>query len=164
MHEPVTSGAVLRPTARVLLIDASERVLLFRMRPVDGPVFWAPPGGGLEPGETHEQAAVRELREETGWRDPVLGPFIGRRRHVVTWNDGVTYDSRERWYLARVDALEIDDAGWTDDERLDMGEHRWWTAEELDATAERLTPSDLPRRLSALLAHGPPGEPWDLPT
>ena len=59
------------------------------------------PGGGVESGETHEEAAVRELVEETGWAEPVIGPVIGHRRHVVTWS-GVTYDCREQWFLARV--------------------------------------------------------------
>jgi 8-oxo-dGTP pyrophosphatase MutT (NUDIX family) len=162
MDEPVAAGAVLRPTVRVLLVDGSDRVLLFRMHPTDRPAFWAPPGGGVEPGESDEQAAVRELREETGWPDPMVGPLIGHRRHVVTWNDGVTYDARERWYLARVDTLEVDDAGWTDDERLDMSDHRWWTLNELDATAEELTPDDLAVRVRSILIDGPPAEPWVL--
>ncbi len=162
MVDPDAPRAVDRPTARVLLIDGLDRVLLFEMHPADGRVFWCPPGGGLEPGETHGQAAVREVREETGWGAPVLGPVIGRRRQVVTWNDGVTYDCAEVWFLARVEALEVDSASWTDEERIDMGAHRWWTLEELqDATVE-LTPNDLATRVRAILADGPPAEPWQL--
>ena len=157
----MAAGAVLRPTARVLLIDAAERVLLFDMHSDDGQVFWAPPGGGVEPGETHEQAAVRELTEETGWASPVLGPEIGHRRHVVSWS-GVRYDCRERWYLARVDRLEVDDAGWTEEERTDMRAHRWWTPDELAATADRLVPADLASVVATILRDGPPGEPWEL--
>ena len=77
MDEPATPLAVERPTARVLLIDGRDRVLLFEMHTADGRVFWCPPGGGLEAGESHEQAALRELTEETGWRDPMIGPLIG---------------------------------------------------------------------------------------
>ena len=162
MDEPTAPGAVLRPTARVLLIDADERVLLFRMETLDGRVFWCPPGGGLDAGETFEQAAVRELREETGWREPALGAFLGTRRHVVTWHDGITYDCRERWFHARVDQLEVDDADWTDDERLDMGEHRWWTLADLGATREELVPRDLAGLVATVLRVGPPDAPLDL--
>ena len=162
MDDPAAAGAVERPTARVLLIDALERVLLFEMHTADGRVFWCPPGGGLEPGESHEEAAVREVREETGWAVPVLGPVIGERRQVVTWNDGVTYDCPEVWFLARVDALEVDTSSWTDDERVDMGAHGWWTLEELETTTVELTPNDLATRVRSLLGDGPPAEPWRL--
>ncbi|MYE54873.1 MAG: NUDIX domain-containing protein, partial [Chloroflexi bacterium] len=57
-----------RPAARVLLIDDRDRVLLFDValpqRPDDR--LWITPGGGLDPGETREDAAIRELYEETG--------------------------------------------------------------------------------------------------
>jgi ADP-ribose pyrophosphatase YjhB (NUDIX family) len=162
VDEPVAPGAVLRPTVRVLLLDAQDRVLLFEMHTADGRVFWCPPGGGIDGDESPEDASLRELREETGWRDPSIGPLIGHRRHVVTWNDGITYDCRERWYLARVDALEVDDAGWTEDERLDMGRHHWWTLDELRGTDEDLTPTDLADRVRTILTEGPPRVPWEL--
>jgi ADP-ribose pyrophosphatase YjhB (NUDIX family) len=155
------AAGVLRPTARVLLIDGSDRVLLFLMNSDDGQVFWCPPGGGLDPGETYEQAARRELVEETGWSDPVLGPHIGNRRHVVAWS-GVTYDCRERWYLARVDALDVDRRGWTAEEVADMTDARWWTQDELARTRERLVPADLAGIVAALLHDGPPVGPWEL--
>jgi 8-oxo-dGTP pyrophosphatase MutT (NUDIX family) len=142
--------AVERPTARVLLLDGRDRVLLFEMHTADGRVFWCPPGGGLEAGETHEQAAVREVREETGWATPVLGPVIGQRRQVVTWNDGVTYDCSEVWFLARVDALDVDTSSWTDDERIDMGAHRWWTVDDLGAATVELAPNDLAERVRSI--------------
>ncbi len=157
MTEPV-----VRPTARALLVDAAERVLLLRARELSGSMFWFPPGGGIEPGETSDDAVLRELTEETGWADPVVGPVIGYRRVVVAWSDGVTYDCRETWYWARVDTLDVDVTGWTEDERRDMDEFRWWTLEELEHTDERLAPADLAARVRTLLADGPPAQPWTL--
>ena len=55
-----------RPASRILLTDPAGRVLLFRFTPDDRPPFWCTPGGALDPGESYEQAARRELREETG--------------------------------------------------------------------------------------------------
>ena len=159
MDGPAAPGATLRPTARVLLVDSSERALLFRMVSEDlGDTFWMPPGGALESGETHRQAAVRELREETGWSDPVVGPTIAERQYLITWS-GIRYDCRETWFLARVDSLEVDTSGFTEDEKVETLEWRWWSADELSTTTDRLMPPRISELLVLALRDGTPGWP-----
>ncbi|MEU7895201.1 NUDIX domain-containing protein [Nonomuraea sp. NPDC049152] len=61
-----TSG--LRRSVRAILVDEDERVLLCRhdLTSEGGPVVWAMPGGGVEPGESLLTALRRELDEEVG--------------------------------------------------------------------------------------------------
>ena len=58
-----------RHGARVLFLDGEGRLLLVRGHDPHAPErsFWFTPGGGIEPGETAREAAVRELAEETGY-------------------------------------------------------------------------------------------------
>jgi 8-oxo-dGTP pyrophosphatase MutT (NUDIX family) len=59
-----------RPSSRLLVLDPTGCLLLFRFVHKHGALaedtFWATPGGGLEPDETFAEAAIRELKEETG--------------------------------------------------------------------------------------------------
>ncbi|HEX6419977.1 MAG TPA: NUDIX hydrolase [Acidimicrobiales bacterium] len=50
-------------------------LLLWRHRFITDTWGWEIPAGGVEPGETPEQAAVRETLEETGWRPGPLRPL-----------------------------------------------------------------------------------------
>ncbi|MEV6849312.1 NUDIX domain-containing protein [Actinoplanes sp. NPDC051411] len=54
----------LRACCGVVVLDDHSRILLMRRR---GEGTWGIPGGGIEVGETWQQAARRECREETGW-------------------------------------------------------------------------------------------------
>jgi ADP-ribose pyrophosphatase YjhB (NUDIX family) len=152
-------AAVIRPGVRVLVIDDRDRVLLFASLGDDGRRFWFPPGGGVEPGESAEETARRELREETGLTTVALAGEVWRRRAVVTWG-GITYDCRERWFLARVSAFAIDTSGFTAEERIAIENHGWWTLDELEDTADRLVPGNLASLLRDLFRDGLPEQPF----
>ena len=47
------------------------------------------------------------------------------------------------FYTSVVDAFEPSDAQWTDDERVDVLAHKWWTLAELIATKEPYEPAEL---------------------
>lgn len=61
--------------AALAVVLREERVLLVRRANPPDAGLWGYPGGKVEPGETVEQAAVRELHEETGVRAEV-GPVL----------------------------------------------------------------------------------------
>ncbi|MGG8409434.1 NUDIX hydrolase, partial [Streptomyces sp. 12297] len=59
------------------------RVLLVRRRVPEGRLSWQFPAGKVEPGESFEQAAVRETKEEAGL-DVVVVARLGERVHPIT--------------------------------------------------------------------------------
>jgi 8-oxo-dGTP pyrophosphatase MutT (NUDIX family) len=143
----------------VLLVDDAGRVLLFSVGGADEPTRWFAVGGGVEPGETYEQAALREVWEETGLTGFALGPEVWRGLPWIAVWGGVAYEVQQRYFLARVPAFEIDTSGFEEFERASVTGHRWWTADELATTTDVLRPAGLPHLLAQLLADGPPDQP-----
>ncbi len=143
-----------RPAARLLVTDPLGRLLLFRFTPEDRPPFWVTPGGAVDRGETFEQAARRELREETGL-DMEPGPLIAVRHVQFLTLEGIEVDAEERFYAVSVDRTEIETAGHTELERSVMLSHRWWTPEELAMLDEPYYPVDLLEIWPVLLAPRP---------
>ena len=145
-----------RLSARFLILDQAGRVLLFRFvykrGPLAGQDFWGTPGGGVEDGETLEQAALRELVEETGLRRDSVGPEVARREVVLQLPDGEHVVQDERYFVVRVtdNALSRDD--WTDLEREVMVEHRWWSLEELLRTDATVWPENLRAMIETALS------------
>ena len=95
----------LRQGVRAVVLDPDDRTLLVRFEFPDT-TFWATPGGGLEPDESHEQALVRELEEEVGLTDVTLGPLIWTRTHVVPFASGLWDGQTERYFLLRTPRFE----------------------------------------------------------
>jgi ADP-ribose pyrophosphatase YjhB (NUDIX family) len=153
-----------RPTSRLLVIDEQRRLLLFRASNEERPeqVFWFPPGGGVEPGESFEEGARRELWEETGLEVTDLGPWVWHRSHE---HRGIRF--RERYFVVYTRSFEpMPGAPDPDYERymVEDGWFRWWTYEELRSHRgpERVDPPDVPKLLPPILDGHQPAEPLEL--
>lgn len=136
-----------RRAARMVVTDPLGRILLFRFDHWKGALagtgYWATPGGGLEPGETFAQAAIRELEEETGILVAEVGPLIAKRELVMQLDDGEHVLEEERYFhvAAPDDRLSLN--GWSDAERDCLSGYRWWNPGDLGTTSDRISPENL---------------------
>jgi 8-oxo-dGTP pyrophosphatase MutT (NUDIX family) len=155
-----------RDAVRVVLTDASGRILLFHvLTPEEAPDgWWELPGGGIDPGESYLEAAIREIREEAGLDlepDQVSPPAW---RRDSTWRSrGIRRLQHEVVVRARVtaDQPEIVDGGRTPEEIEDLVAVRWWRLDEIVASQERFYPGRLPELLPAFLAGQTIDEPFE---
>lgn len=131
-----------RPAARLLVTDPAGRLLLFRFTPGGRAPFWCTPGGAVDPGESFEAAARRELLEETGI-DADPGPVVAVRHVRFVTLENVEVDAEERYFSVRVDCDAIGSEGRTELERQVMLTHRWWSPGELETQDEVWFPDDL---------------------
>ncbi|MFR0356945.1 NUDIX hydrolase [Streptomyces sediminimaris] len=153
----------LRKVARVVLLDPDDRVLLLHGHEPDDPsdAWWFTPGGGLEGAESREQAALRELAEETGITDVELGPVLWRRMCSFPFA-GRRWDQDEWYFLARTAQTATEATGLTELERRSVAGARWWTCQELALARETVYPTRLAELLRRLLDEGPPAGPVTL--
>ncbi|MEU2831880.1 NUDIX hydrolase [Streptomyces lavendulae] len=107
---PGIAGPERRVAGAVVVHEG--RVLLVRRRVAEGQLLWQFPAGKIEPGESFEEAAVRETKEEAGL-DVAAVRQLGERIHPITGRQ-VSYTVCEvvRGTAHVADADEITEISW----------------------------------------------------
>ena len=107
---------VLQFSAGGVVVDERGRVLLIRARDLRNQPVWTLPKGTLGPGESSADAALREVREETGYRCEVV-----RELDTATYwfqRDGQRIRKTVRWFRMRpLEKVgehdhEVDEVAW----------------------------------------------------
>ncbi|MBN2055948.1 NUDIX hydrolase [bacterium] len=117
----------------VALVMRDDAVLLIRRIRGDYPGYWGLPGGKIEAGEHLDEAACREVWEETGLNCRFVG-LLG------TVSELFVSAGEVRHFLLHVCRLDTLDA--QPPRSSGEGEPRWFTPGELDSLAARIIPSD----------------------
>jgi len=125
--------------------------MLTKSPDTSGAARWITPGGGVDPGESHRDAAIRELREETGQVIDDVGEVVFTEDFVVPWDAADHTHGHAEFFVVRMPHFEIVDDDWTDEEKVDILDSRWWSLDELVATDEHVEPAQLVARLTEIL-------------
>jgi 8-oxo-dGTP pyrophosphatase MutT (NUDIX family) len=149
---------VERNVVRLVVRDSEDRILLFHAHEIAAPelgAWWELPGGGIDEGETYLEAALRELREETGIAasSAQVGPPI--------WRRVASFRHRQFRHLQHEVVVEvklagpgpaIDESGRLDYEKEDYFDFRWWPIIVVIESRDLFYPRSLPMLLSRFLA------------
>jgi len=151
-------AVIVNELREVLLVYYSDEKSVNPAKP-ENTQYWVPPGGGVEEGEPHETAVVREVEEETGLQNPQVEKWIWTRTHDLI-HKGEIKTFIERYYLVHTIKADCPMRNRTADE--DIKKHRWWSLEELRGSDELFFPEGFTKLLEAIIDNQLPDVPIDI--
>lgn len=125
-----------------VVVDGDD-ILLISRRSLAGKVQWTLPKGMLEPGESPEETALREVREETGISTEILRRLGTIDYWFVARDEGARYHKFVHYFLMRPTGGDTADH---DDEVIEV---RWFPFAEAEALCAFENERDLIRTARA---------------
>ncbi|HZZ26384.1 MAG TPA: NUDIX domain-containing protein [Pirellulales bacterium] len=124
-HDPHNQeSAIVRHGAVAVIVRDDRLLLIRRSQQVIAPGMYCFPGGGIEPGETEQQAVIRELQEE-------LNCVIRPRRRI--WESVSPWRVHLAWWLADLDDSPAPQANPAEVESI-----HWFTLAEMATLPNQL--------------------------
>ncbi len=154
-----------RKSSRAIILNKRNEIFLFRYTFdffAEQESIWITPGGGLDDGESFEEALKRELFEELGIELTEKAPFVFYRTPLYELKNGETVQSEERFYLVRLDEKEFSYANWTESENKRMTAGKWWSIEEIRQSEEKFFSKDVVGMLERFARGEIPKEPIEI--
>ncbi len=146
---------MVRKSSRAIVLNKQNQIFLFRYTFdffAEEDSIWITPGGGLDEGESFEEALKRELFEELGIElsGSDSTPQIYYRFPLYELKNGEIVQSEERFYLVYCDDVEFSYTGWTESENKRMTAGKWWSVEEIRESEEKFFSKDIIKLLERL--------------
>ncbi len=156
-----------RKSSRAIVLNKQNQIFLFRYTFdffAEKEFIWITPGGGLDDGESFEEALKRELFEELGIElsGSDSTPQIYYRTPLYELKSGETVRSEERFYLVCLDETEFSYTNWTESENKRMTAGKWWSVEEIKTSGEKFFSEDILEILERLSKGEIPKKPEEI--
>jgi 8-oxo-dGTP pyrophosphatase MutT (NUDIX family) len=157
----------IRNAVRVLLLHDDKLLLMcmegFDISTAEGTRnhrFWCTVGGALEPRESIQEAALREIYEETGIKpeEVTVGPVVWCGEVDLVWK-GTLIHFRESYIVVKTNQFAASLCKATLDEQETVKKFEWFSLDQIRTSTEVIFPICLVEHLQPILAGDYPPEP-----
>lgn len=155
IHERTAGRAILvSPRLETLLVLGRDPAVASRDQ------FYWTPGGGIDPGESLEEATRRELREELGHSVDDLGPIVLERVSEFDFGGRRIRQTESFFYIEVAQTFAALPEGLSALEGDAIIDFHWLTPNDMRLSAWKVYPTCLPELILEIAKSGPPTRPW----